>query len=69
MILHVFRSKTASKLEESRNRFNRLNFKVHAQAIHDEPINSVPGARTNQNVRLIEDDYFLNNLFSYVEFS
>ena len=42
-----FRSKTASKLEESRKRFDRLNFKVHPPIIDNVSI-PIPNTRTNQ---------------------
>ncbi|CAF4913375.1 unnamed protein product, partial [Rotaria magnacalcarata] len=50
------RSKTASKLDESRVRFNRLNIKVHPPMTNDNLINRGADARTNQNNFYEEED-------------
>ncbi|CAM4741440.1 unnamed protein product [Rotaria magnacalcarata] len=49
-------SKTASKLDESRVRFNRLNIKVHPPMTNDNLINRGADARTNQNNFYEEED-------------
>lgn len=52
MLCYLFlsRSKTAAKLNESRERFNRLNIKVHATMNSDNSMATVSNTRTNQNV-------------------
>ncbi|CAF2963446.1 unnamed protein product [Rotaria sp. Silwood2] len=42
-------SKTASKLDESRMRFNRLNFKVHPPTISNDTTNTIPDRQINQD--------------------
>ncbi|CAF4659899.1 unnamed protein product, partial [Rotaria socialis] len=51
-----FRSKAASKSDESRVRFNRLNIKVHPPMTNDNLINRAADARTNQNNFYEEED-------------
>ncbi|CAF3855474.1 unnamed protein product [Adineta steineri] len=49
-------SKTAAKLDESRVRFDRLNIKLHIQAIANDSTNVVPTIQTNQTSTYRDED-------------